>query len=60
MKNMTKQQIWKRVLNRMCCSENPITGNRPCDNGVLCDMCQAELVQEVYQEELKRYGLTED
>ena len=57
---MTKQQIWERVLNRMCCSENPITGNRPCDNGVLCDRCQTELVREVYQEELKRYGLTED
>lgn len=59
MRKMTKKEIWENILNRMCCTANPITGNRPCDNGVLCDRCNSELIQEIYQQELKRYGLAE-
>ena len=30
------------------CKENPLTGNRPCDNGTPCDKCHEEWVGEMY------------
>jgi len=35
---MNKQQILEKVLE-MYCTADPITGNRPCDSGLLCDKC---------------------
>lgn len=58
MKKMTKQQIWENILNRMCCTTNPITRDRPCDSGLLCDRCNSGLIQDIYLQELERYGLT--
>lgn len=31
------------------CSGNPITGNRPCDNGAICDKCAPDWVQKEYE-----------
>lgn len=33
-----RQELWEQVLNKYCPADKE-TGNRPCDNGVLCDYC---------------------
>lgn len=39
---------WEAYLNLKFCKTNPMTGNRPCDNGVTCTMCHTEAVQYEY------------
>lgn len=54
---MTKNEIISRVLADMCGCYEDIVGNRPCDNGVYCDMCRTEEVGEAIQKALKENGL---
>lgn len=35
---MSNRKAWEKVL-KMYCTADPITGNRPCDSGLLCDKC---------------------
>jgi len=44
---MTKN-LWKIFLNQNFCSEN-LVGNRPCDNGQICDKCQANWASEAFK-----------
>ena len=37
---MSKQKAWEKVLDRMYCTADPLTGNRACDSGLLCDRCK--------------------
>ena len=53
MKSEKEKKVWLEVLNDLCCKPNEVTGNRPCDNGVLCDTCSALSVQEEYERRLK-------
>lgn len=45
MKDMTSHQkqvrdhAWESYLASLGCYADEVTGNRPCDNGVLCDKC---------------------
>lgn len=53
MKDMTPHQkevrdhSWERYLASLGCYADEETGNRPCDNGVLCDKCQREGFSDV-------------
>jgi len=41
---------WEQFLNENYCTPISITGNRPCDNGVLCDACHTIEAQELFIE----------
>lgn len=52
-------QIWRKILEETCnCYADPISGNRPCDNGILCDDCAADWVNEIYYKRLEEAGIT--
>lgn len=53
MRSEKEMTVWGEVLNDLCCKPNEVTGNRPCDNGVLCDRCTALDVQEEYERRIK-------
>ena len=40
---------WDRFLNESGICGSGYGGNRPCDNGAICDKCQAKWVQEEYE-----------
>ena len=46
---------WTDFLDENYCHEEYLTGNRPCDSGVLCDTCQSDAAQRMYKEYLKRF-----
>lgn len=53
---------WTRFLiDHAICHPDEI-GNMPCDNGMICDRCSADWIQEEYEEWLKerRAELSED
>jgi hypothetical protein len=52
MRMKTKHEIWLQVLKDTCGCSPGYGGNMPCDNGVLCDRCLAESVQEEYHRRL--------
>lgn len=58
MSNETAMKIWGKVLDELCCTENPITGNRPCDNGVLCCKCDEPEVKRLYKERVAAATIT--
>lgn len=31
---------WEKHLDKYYCTADPMTGNRPCDNGEPCDACR--------------------
>ena len=49
---MIKHEIWLQVLKDTCGCSPGYGGNMPCDNGVLCDKCLDESVQEEYHRRL--------
>ena len=51
------QEIWVKHLNKFC-PEDLDTGNRPCDNGCLCDQCHYDWgLQHEYAEDLVEQGI---
>lgn len=56
MSSLTQKTIetWDKVLRDFCGCYADADGNRPCDNGVLCDRCMTKEVQETYQSLLKK------
>lgn len=51
------QDIWVSVLNEHCPADD-VTGNRPCDNGCICDRCQYDYaIQREYAQALVDSGL---
>lgn len=53
MKNIKAIQLWDKVLKEYCHCYPDAVGNRPCDNGCLCDRCMSEEVKEIYHSLLK-------
>jgi hypothetical protein len=53
----TKIEVWERILTGYCRCYADEQGNRPCDNGALCDRCMTKDVKEVYDSELKKLGI---
>ena len=41
---------WQQFLDKFFCRENPLTLNRPCDNGKYCDDCRTTDAQKLFQE----------
>lgn len=39
---------WEDFLNEYCGCSCDEVGNRPCDNGALCDRCQTQESQELF------------
>ena len=49
-----QRKTWSRFLTEFgFCSEDPLTENRPCDDGAICDKCEMLWVTETYQRWLK-------
>lgn len=45
--------VWNEILEEYCnCYANPMTGNRKCDDGAPCTMCNAEWIQDVYRKRI--------
>ncbi|HZK25111.1 MAG TPA: hypothetical protein VFC74_06955 [Oscillospiraceae bacterium] len=47
-------KIWLETLAECCRCYPDKQGNMPCDNGRLCDACEQEWVQEVYQQKKRK------
>ena len=47
-------KIWDKVLRDFCGCYPDVVGNRPCDNGALCDRCMTKEVQETYRDLLRQ------
>lgn len=47
-------EIWDKVLREYCHCYSDAVGNRPCDNGALCDRCMGKDVQEIYESLMKQ------
>ena len=43
---------WDAVLREFCGCYPDAEGNRPCDNGALCDRCMTEEIQKIYKKRL--------
>lgn len=55
-----RQKFWVEALDTIC-TENPVTGNRPCDNGVLCDRCHFDKgVHQIWYSKMLDYENEED
>ena len=46
--------LWDKVLREYCHCYPDAVGNRPCDNGCLCDRCMSKDVKEIYNSLLKK------
>ena len=53
MTNNNAINLWDKVLREYCHCYPDIVGNRPCDNGCLCDRCMSKDVKEIYNSLLK-------
>lgn len=53
MNSKVAQELWDKVLREYCHCYTDDVGNRPCDNGCLCDRCLADDVQQIYKSELE-------
>jgi len=40
--------LWDKVLKDYCKCYPDAVGNRPCDNGAICDRCLEKDVQQIY------------
>lgn len=52
----TSTILWEKFLDGYFCSAHPLTGNRPCDEGTVCDQCSADWVDEAYKNFCKDSG----
>lgn len=52
MKNY-EQKMWEKFLNQHFCTADTVTGNRPCDDGQVCDVCNTEEIQTIYKDWLR-------
>lgn len=50
-----KREVWINILNSICYADE--VGNRPCDNGYICDKCRSYSYSKFYAESLKKAGL---
>lgn len=55
---MKKAKLWEKFLDKHFCSESAY-GNRPCDDGMLCDKCQYEWVGTAFKVYCEDHGLKE-
>ena len=50
---------WSKFLNESgTCHEDEV-GNRPCDNGCICDRCHADYIQEAFESWKKEKKINE-
>ena len=47
-------KIWDKVLRDFCGCYPDVVGNRPCDNGALCDRCMTKEVRGIYRDLLRQ------
>ena len=47
-------KTWDTVLRNFCGCYPDAEGDRPCDNGAICDRCMTKEVQEIYRAALKQ------
>lgn len=47
-----RQAIYDSILASTCGCYKDEVGNRPCDNGCICDRCSADWIQEAYKQKL--------
>lgn len=47
-----RQKIYNEVLASTCGCYEDAVGNRPCDNGAVCDKCSMSWVQDAYKSKL--------
>lgn len=45
MEDNKRQKLWNSFLNQNFCKANSITGNRPCDNGTICEKCSGDWIK---------------
>lgn len=48
---------WSMFLTENYCQRDSETGNRPCDNGFLCDSCMTSYAQEKFEEWSKTHKI---
>lgn len=53
MTNTKAINLWDEVLREYCHCYKDDKGNRPCDNGCVCDRCCAADVQQIYKSKLE-------
>lgn len=53
MPDTNASNLWDEVLREYCHCYQDNVGNRPCDNGCLCDRCYAADVQQIYKSKLE-------
>ena len=49
-----KRLAWNNFLNKYYCKADPVTGNRPCDNGLACDKCHTTEAAEEFENYLHK------
>lgn len=47
-----KNDVWEKVLEEYCHCYQDSYGNRPCDNGEICDRCMSSDIQDIYENAL--------
>lgn len=48
-----KNDVWEKALKEYLHCYEDSNGNRPCDNGVVCDRCMSSDMQDIYENLLK-------
>lgn len=43
-----KQRLWNEILRNACDCVADRNGNRPCDNGAVCDRCSAPDIKALF------------
>ena len=53
---MTLEEVWEKILNDACHCYADEVGNRPCDYGFPCSICEEKWVQELFESKLDEEG----
>ena len=54
MSNQKAIELWEQVLRDYCHCYPDAVGNRPCDNGLICDICMTKEIEAIYKSLLKQ------
>lgn len=52
-----RQKIWEEILDRNLCGADEETGNRPCDDGMICFKCEDKFWQDLYEKKCLEAGI---
>ena len=51
------EEVWEEILSDACHCYVDEVGNRPCDYGFPCSICEEKWVQELFESKLNEEGL---